>query len=129
MDKKIKRKLYNIWFDLKMTWRFTYWELERWWFSRRCKKGWHLLRPEKVKVTTWKNGKTEIIYDNSFLKCAYCNWLFFPTKEEKEAYEKWKRREHEQNQRWLKAIANPKIITTEASAGEKNGRRENPKEK
>ena len=128
MDKKLRRKLKNIWFNLKMSWLFKYWEWQRRWHSRKCKKGWHLLRAQKIKLTTYKNGKSKVLYDDTFLKCAYCDWLFFPTKEQKEAYEKYKRREHKQNQRWIKAMANPKIKTTQV-VGEKNDSRQNTKRK
>lgn len=94
--------------SLKIRWWLFCNDISDWWHSRKCKKGWHKITTQKVKVQHHDGKKWVVDYNDTYLKCVYCGWLFFPTKEQKEAYLKYKRREkrreERQNKLWIESI-------------------------
>lgn len=102
--KKLMNWLRWKWTEARLLWIIYPIMIECWWHRHKCRKGFHYLHNESCKVTTYKNGKQVVLLDTQFLKCKYCEYLFFPTKEMKEAYQKYKRKEEEQSKRLLKAL-------------------------
>lgn len=89
---------------LKLRWWLFWHEREQRKALKMCRRGWHKITTQKVKVQSHDGKKWVTHYDDTYLKCVYCGWVFFPTKEQKEAYLKYKRREERQNKLWIEAI-------------------------
>lgn len=86
--------------------RFLYWRLttsnriRRWLY---CRKGYHKIRPQYLKVSVGGSGKKErCIFHGNWFECIYCNRLFFTTKKERDKYARYQEREKKENERLAK---------------------------
>ena len=70
----------------------------------KCRRGWHKLMNSRLRVEYMqfiKTGKRTTKFKAEFLKCKYCDYLFFPSKEDKEQYLKYLRKKEREDKKLL----------------------------
>jgi len=73
--------------------------IRRWLY---CRRGYHRLRPESLRIEKWVlGGKNRCTLNAKWLECHICGRLFFNTKEERDKYAKYQERRDKQMKKAL----------------------------
>jgi hypothetical protein len=87
-----------IWYCRTLLWWISV--QERWGRFWHCRKGYHRCMPNSQIVTNSRGLRLETHY----ISCPTCGIIYFPTKEDKDAYIRIKDREHAQMQNLIEQM-------------------------